>query len=94
MSPEIPREGPCPQCGVEFPTYGTREGHRCIPLASFFDSEEAVHVTPDEVVHLRRELASLDEQNIMQQDYLRQIRDAATIEYARGLAQEAIERSR
>ena len=47
-----------------------------------------------EVERLREELADLDEQNMTQQDYLRQIRDAAAIEYARGLAQEAIERSR
>lgn len=43
---------------------------------------------------LETQLAELDEQNTLLQDYLRQIREAAAIEYAQGLAREAIERAR
>jgi len=55
---------------------------------------ELLRERSENTLRLREALADLDEQNIMQQDYLRQIRGAAAIEYARGLAQEAIERSR
>lgn len=48
----------------------------------------------DRIEQLETKLSDLDEQNMMFQDYLRQIRGAAAIEYAQGLAEEAIERSR